>query len=151
LALNKSARRQIAVSRDQIHLLKTAEVFAAVFLIYYVGTVFHHLFEIQEMKEPGPKMPYLWVWAALIALLGIPLFVVIMGRVLPYVYRLSLFWFQRRWRRFCLRLGWRRSAAKARLRELRRRRLARKTARPTTAGQPGREDRARASGRSRRR
>jgi hypothetical protein len=97
--LNRSAVRQIDVSRNQLNLLKTAEVFAAVFLIYYVGSVLHYLFELEGVKHSGVKEPFLWGWSGLIALLGVPLFVVIMWRVLPHVWRECLLWTRRLWRR----------------------------------------------------
>jgi Protein of unknown function (DUF3422) len=79
-ALNASALEQIRASEKQVSLLEDAELFAAVFLIYYVGSVFYHFLEAGERgHSPGGEV-FLLGWAILIGLLGGPLFVVVMCR-----------------------------------------------------------------------
>jgi hypothetical protein len=64
--MNRSANQQIAASRKQIELLAVAELFATVFLFYYVGSVVDHLFEAGH----GGQLAFRWAWAGLISLLG---------------------------------------------------------------------------------
>lgn len=79
-ALNASALEQIKASEKQVSLLEDAELFAAVFLIYYVGSVLYHFVEPAEGTHGAGGDLFLYGWAGLIGLLGGPLFVVVMIR-----------------------------------------------------------------------
>lgn len=72
--MNRSAIQQTAASRKQINLLEVAELFAAVFLLYYVGSVIDHLFPYGAAAEEhglsGQRL-YRIGWAVLIGAPGL--------------------------------------------------------------------------------
>lgn len=72
--MNRSAIQQTAASRKQINLLEVAELFATVFLLYYVGSVIDHLFPHVAAAEghgPSSQQIYRIGWAVLIGVPGL--------------------------------------------------------------------------------
>ncbi|HEV2815604.1 MAG TPA: hypothetical protein VGW40_00060 [Allosphingosinicella sp.] len=112
--VNRSARQQIAASRQQVGLLEVAELFAAIFLLYYVGTVFDHLFQTgpETAHEAGLPLQesYRIAWAVLIGVPGLWLLSRIVWRLAPRTYRHLLrrfhyLWLSPRRRRLVRRIG----------------------------------------------
>lgn len=68
--LKSSAGEQIEASKEQIKLLGVAEMFAVVFLFYYVGTVLLKLFDIDHIPTVWNEEAYVIAWSVLIGIAG---------------------------------------------------------------------------------